>query len=198
MRELLQAAAEAGSGTVVCSAYPRLVDGKPSKNPRYLQIRPDLLAPRGPLRRRARHAPGAGDHRPRAAADAGRRRADRPAQQPARPPGGDPAAGRLRPDPLPGAARAVHGLHLLADRQEPVDDGRRLGGGADQGPVQRPADDRRPQRRPGVLHPHRAGGLLARPPGTSGPHRRVDHDISLLDPGDLVPAAPPGSATRRS
>jgi hypothetical protein len=25
---------------------PRLVDGKPSKNPRYLQIRPDLLAPR--------------------------------------------------------------------------------------------------------------------------------------------------------
>jgi len=43
MRELLREAA--GSGTVVCSAYPRLIDGKPSKNPRYLQIRPDLLAP---------------------------------------------------------------------------------------------------------------------------------------------------------
>ncbi len=43
MRELLSAAA--GSQTVVCSAYPRLVNGKPSKNPRYLQIRPDLLAP---------------------------------------------------------------------------------------------------------------------------------------------------------
>ncbi len=43
MRELMTAAA--GRGTVVCSAYPRLVDGKPSKNPRYLQIRPDLLAP---------------------------------------------------------------------------------------------------------------------------------------------------------
>ncbi len=28
------------------SAYPRLVDGKPSKNPRYLQTRPDLLDPR--------------------------------------------------------------------------------------------------------------------------------------------------------
>ena len=32
---------------VVCSARPRLVDGKPSKNPRYLQVRPDLADPRG-------------------------------------------------------------------------------------------------------------------------------------------------------
>ena len=32
-------------GYVVSSAHPRLVDGKPSKNPRYLQIRPDLLDP---------------------------------------------------------------------------------------------------------------------------------------------------------
>lgn len=31
---------------VVCSAMPRLVDGKPSKNPRYLQKRPDLVNPR--------------------------------------------------------------------------------------------------------------------------------------------------------
>jgi hypothetical protein len=45
MRELLAAAAEAGAGNVVCSAHPRLVDGKPSKNPRYLQIRPDLMTP---------------------------------------------------------------------------------------------------------------------------------------------------------
>jgi hypothetical protein len=30
----------------VCSANPRLVDGKPSRNPRYLQIRPDLVQPR--------------------------------------------------------------------------------------------------------------------------------------------------------
>jgi hypothetical protein len=29
----------------VSSAHPRLVDGKPSKNPRYLQLRPDLAAP---------------------------------------------------------------------------------------------------------------------------------------------------------
>jgi len=32
---------------VVSSAHPRLVDGKPSKNPRYLQRRPDLVNPRG-------------------------------------------------------------------------------------------------------------------------------------------------------
>ena len=31
---------------MVSSAHPRLVDGKPSKNPRYLQSRPDLRAPR--------------------------------------------------------------------------------------------------------------------------------------------------------
>ncbi|MGA8046700.1 MAG: hypothetical protein WCA30_10610 [Dermatophilaceae bacterium] len=32
---------------VVCSARPRMVDGKPSKNPRYLQVRPDLADPVG-------------------------------------------------------------------------------------------------------------------------------------------------------
>jgi phosphoenolpyruvate carboxykinase (diphosphate) len=40
----------AASGTdaayFVCSAQPRMVDGKPSKNPRYLQARPDLAHPR--------------------------------------------------------------------------------------------------------------------------------------------------------
>jgi hypothetical protein len=34
------------TGYVVCSARPRLVDGAPSKNPRYLQLRPDLVNPR--------------------------------------------------------------------------------------------------------------------------------------------------------
>ena len=38
-----------GSGTAyaVSSALPRLVDGRPSKNPRYLQRRPDLVEPMG-------------------------------------------------------------------------------------------------------------------------------------------------------
>jgi hypothetical protein len=44
MRELLTAAAHAGQA-VVSSACPRLVDGKPSKNPRYLQLRPDIANP---------------------------------------------------------------------------------------------------------------------------------------------------------
>jgi hypothetical protein len=33
---------------VVSSSHPRIVDGSPSKNPRYLQRRPDLEDPRGP------------------------------------------------------------------------------------------------------------------------------------------------------
>ena len=45
MRELIAGAATAGDGYVVCSAVPRVVDGKPTKNPRYLQVRPDLLDP---------------------------------------------------------------------------------------------------------------------------------------------------------
>ena len=44
MQDLLQQSAAACTGYVVCSANPRIVDGQPSKNPRYLQIRPDLLA----------------------------------------------------------------------------------------------------------------------------------------------------------
>jgi hypothetical protein len=48
MKRLLEGFAKNGSRTayVVSSAHPRLVDGKPSKNPRYLQKRPDLAAPR--------------------------------------------------------------------------------------------------------------------------------------------------------
>ncbi|MDP2783080.1 MAG: hypothetical protein Q8O38_00610, partial [Sulfurimicrobium sp.] len=47
MRQILREAHEANE-YVVSSAHPRLVDGKPSKNPRYLQLRPDLA---NPLRR---------------------------------------------------------------------------------------------------------------------------------------------------
>ena len=48
MRERIQLAANAADGTfVVSSAHPRIVDGKASKNPRYLQERPDLVDARG-------------------------------------------------------------------------------------------------------------------------------------------------------
>ncbi len=47
MQELIATAAAGGRPAYfVCSAHPRLVDGKPSRNPRYLQVRPDLLHPR--------------------------------------------------------------------------------------------------------------------------------------------------------
>jgi phosphoenolpyruvate carboxykinase (diphosphate) len=47
MRALIQSVMSNGNtGYFVCTSNPRLVDGKPSKNPRYLQIRPDLLNPR--------------------------------------------------------------------------------------------------------------------------------------------------------
>ncbi len=45
MKQLLRSLIDDGSGFVVCSAAPRIVDGLPSKNPRYLQDRPDLVTP---------------------------------------------------------------------------------------------------------------------------------------------------------
>jgi hypothetical protein len=47
MQQLIRRFVDDGSPLyLVSSAHPRLVDGKPSKNPRYLQIRPDLVNPR--------------------------------------------------------------------------------------------------------------------------------------------------------
>jgi hypothetical protein len=47
MQNLILAAARNGEFKYyVCSSRPRVVDGRPSKNPRYLQIRPDLINPR--------------------------------------------------------------------------------------------------------------------------------------------------------
>jgi hypothetical protein len=63
----------------VSSAHPRIVDGKPSKNPRYLQLRPDLQDPRGKhlaeaATRLARRLPTARPlHQPVTAVLAGRR-----------------------------------------------------------------------------------------------------------------------------
>ena len=47
MQEVIRSMAQKGRPAYfVSSAHPRLVNGKPTKNPRYLQIRPDLLNPR--------------------------------------------------------------------------------------------------------------------------------------------------------
>jgi hypothetical protein len=47
MKRLLTEFLSNGAGFVVSSSHPRIVDGSPSKNPRYLQKRPDLSNPRG-------------------------------------------------------------------------------------------------------------------------------------------------------
>jgi hypothetical protein len=49
MRQLIKAAAVIGAqpSYFVSSAHPRIVDGKPTKNPRYLQMRPDVTDARG-------------------------------------------------------------------------------------------------------------------------------------------------------
>ncbi|MEE8427974.1 MAG: hypothetical protein V3S33_00530 [Gammaproteobacteria bacterium] len=45
MQALLKSVYKDGKGYVVSSGHPRLVDGRPSENPRYLQTRPDLVNP---------------------------------------------------------------------------------------------------------------------------------------------------------
>ena len=45
MRQRLEGFLQSDEDYVVSSASPRLIDGKPSKNPRYLQDRPDLINP---------------------------------------------------------------------------------------------------------------------------------------------------------
>ena len=48
MQKMIAGYVEAGQPQFfVSTANPRIVDGKPTKNPRYLQTRPDLLDPRG-------------------------------------------------------------------------------------------------------------------------------------------------------
>jgi len=80
MQELIRTAAADGKASYfVSSAQPRLVEGKPSKNPRYLQRRPDLVHPRESYlaemtaRLRRRLPPGQPVHTPVAAVLPGRR-----------------------------------------------------------------------------------------------------------------------------
>ena len=45
-RLILEAAGNGGADYFASSSHPRLINGQPSKNPRYLQMRPDLAHPR--------------------------------------------------------------------------------------------------------------------------------------------------------
>ena len=80
MQALIQSVAnDGGASFFVCSAKPRIVDGKPTKNPRYLQFRPDLANPRESYlaeiaaRLHRRLPPGRPLHNPVAAVLPGRR-----------------------------------------------------------------------------------------------------------------------------
>ena len=180
-------AARTEPGWSICSARPRIIGGKPTKNPRYLQLRPDMARPRDRYvaEMGAQTRPAAAAQR--AGALPGDRRDVGPAEQPAR--DRDAAALRVRADPLPGVAGAVHGLRLLADGNVAEHDGGGVRGRAHQGAVQRPGRDRRPEQRAGLLPADRVrrvqlgrgfrGSAL---PG--GPRHLAPH------PRDLVPALP--------
>ena len=124
---------------IVSSAHPRLVNGKRSTNPRYLQIRPDLANARELHLARSRGAIGARDRGGPSGVPAGERGAGGKAQQSGGQGGGIAAAGGAQSDSLPGTARAVHGFHLQPHRQIAGDDGLRQRGRADQDGLQRAA-----------------------------------------------------------
>lgn len=120
MQSLIRHAAEGSeSKFFVSSAHPRLVDGKPSKNPRYLQMRSDLQHPHETYlagmatRLRRQVPPGQPIHNPVTAVLPGRRNISE---------AGIPCARRVQPDPLFRVTGVVHGIHLQYDRQIALDD----------------------------------------------------------------------------
>ena len=183
-----------GPAYVVSSANPRLVDGAPSKNPRYLQQRPDRTDAQGDRRGRAVRAPRA--------ADAGRARRS-PGRSTSWPPGG---ATTRRTGAVP-ALCSYGPLHYMEvpelfmefissmTGKSPSTTGRRLRGRADQGPVQRHAGDHRPQRQPAVLRAHRARRLAVgrrlRRPARQGRPRLLAARARAVRPDDAAGARRP-------
>jgi len=178
MRRLLLEAHAAGQ-TVVSSAHPRIVDGKPSKNPRYLQLRPDLAHPLG------RHV-----------ATVGARLARRvPPGTPVCEPVDAVLVGRRNNPPEPGIRPlAVYNpIHyqelpeLFMDfvcsltGKSPSTTGAGSEGALTKGPFNalRSTADLNNALVAFILAGHAGFSTAA---GHIGPHRRVDHDISLLIP----------------
>lgn len=178
MRDLLCAAHAAGAAAV-SSAHPRIVDGKPSKNPRYLQLRPDLANPVG------RHV-----------AEIGARLARRvPLGVPVCEPVNAVLVGRRNNPPEPGIRPlAVYNpIHyqelpeLFMDfvcsltGKSPSTTGAGSEGALTKGPFNalRPTADLNNALVSFILAGHAGFSTAA---GHIGPHMRVDHDISLLIP----------------
>ncbi|HQF37944.1 MAG TPA: hypothetical protein PK322_02385 [Opitutaceae bacterium] len=180
LQRLIREVAEQGRADAFVSPHqPRLVDGKPSKNPRYLQVRPDLLTPaevhlRTTTMRLARRIPdGQPLHIPVSILLPGRR-----------------ANGPEKNVPPLCCFSPIHYLELpefFADAitsmtgKSPSTTGAGSEGALTKGPFNAlcPITD--------LNNAFVAMALTGAHPfvttaGTVGPHRRVDHDISLLVP----------------
>ncbi|HEV2292973.1 MAG TPA: hypothetical protein VGR35_03905 [Tepidisphaeraceae bacterium] len=181
MKALLTAAARDGTGYVVSSDRPRLVDGKPTKNPRYLQTRPDLVDPF-----------------PKYVAEVGLRLSRAiPAQKPVHAPVDAVLSGRRNNPPDP-----RHGIRPLAvynpihyqelpelfmdyicslTGKSPSTTGAGSEGALTKGPFNalRPIIDLNNALVSYILT---SLGGFSTSAGHIGPHVRVDHDISLLVP----------------
>ncbi len=181
MQELLRSVEKGESRYVVCSDNPRNIDGVPSKNPRYLQDRPDLVRPLD------RHVAIMGTRLYRGI----------PANQPVLLPVSAVLAGRRLnpPDPVRGfRSLAVYGpIHyqelpeLFMDYiasltgKSPSTTGAGSEGALTKGPFNmlRPAADLNAALVSMILTNLEGFTTAA---GFVGPDFRVDHDISLLIP----------------
>lgn len=180
MQKLIRDVAESGQpGYFVSSAHPRLVNGKPSKNPRYLQVRPDLLSPR----------------ETHLAAMSARLRRRLPPEQPVHTPVNAVLPGRRNNPPEPGIRplacyNPVHFMELpelfmeficSMTGKSPSTTGAGSEGALTKGPFNAlpPIMDLNNALVSFILTGHSAFVTAA---GYVGPKVRVDHDISLLVP----------------
>jgi hypothetical protein len=180
MQQLIRdVAANGKTGFFVSSAQPRIVEGKPSKNPRYLQIRPDFLRPRDAYlaemtaRLRRRLKPEQPVHTPVAAVLPGRRN--------------NPPESAIRSLAV---FNPIHYLELpelfmeficSMTGKSPSTTGAGSEGALTKGPFNAlpPIIDLNNALVSWILTGHNGFVTAA---GYVGPHCRVDHDISLLVP----------------
>lgn len=176
-----QSATDPGFKYWVSTSNPRLVDGKPSKNPRYLQIRPDLLQPRAKY----------------LAEMAARLHRRLPLDQPVLVPVSAVVPGRRNNPPDPVARirplavyNPVHYMELpelfmeyicSMTGKSPSTTGAGSEGALTKGPFNAlpPIYDLNAALVSYILTDHHAFVTAA---GYVGPHSRVDHDVSLLIP----------------
>jgi phosphoenolpyruvate carboxykinase (diphosphate) len=166
---------------VVSSAHPRIVDGSPSKNPRYLQPRPDLTHPRETYlaeigTRLAREIPsGRAAHFPVNALLSGRR------NNPPDPQSGAPPLAVYNPIHYQELPELFMDMICSLTGKSPSTTGFGSEGALTKGPF---------NALPGVIDVNNAlvASILTGYPGFTtaagyvGPHYRVDHDNSMLVP----------------